>query len=170
MFKGLRNGSQPVAVKQLHDGGEDVARALLREVRALRLVSSDINVVQLHGVVLDQEQPAMVLELCEASPLPSPCRHPAGHHTGEGPACPCVRSPLACCPYSPRWTTERTASSESRCQPHLSAGQAPVRLGGRCPGSRALCKWRPRVASEEGCPSCGDGPAVGHPPCCISST
>lgn len=65
VFKGLRNGLQPVAVKQLHDGGDDVARALRREVRALKLVSANANVVQLYGVVLDGDTPAMVLELCE---------------------------------------------------------------------------------------------------------
>lgn len=70
VFRGLRNGVQPVAVKQLHEGGADLARALMREMRTLRLVSRDANVVQLYGAVLDGPAPAMVLELCEVMPLP----------------------------------------------------------------------------------------------------
>lgn len=69
MYKGLRNRVQPVAVKLLRDSGDDVTRSLEREMRALRLVSKNVNVVQLFGVVLGDGAPAMILELCEVLTL-----------------------------------------------------------------------------------------------------
>ena len=78
VFRGRRNGVQPVAVKHLRDnGGDDVMqRALRREIRTLRLVSADANVVQFYGAVLDGAVPAMVLEYCEV-------RRPPGHPSAQ---------------------------------------------------------------------------------------
>ncbi len=133
VFRGLRNGVQPVAVKHLRNssGGNDVTlRALRREIRTLRLVSADANVVQFYGAVLDGAVPAMVLEYCEVR---RPPRHPAV--TGRAARGPGQAVPV----WPPHRVVFPSLPTAHRMKPNLICRKTDVWTGAATPVAQMLC-------------------------------
>lgn len=62
VYKGVRSGVQPVAIKVLHEVNDAEAAAFAEEVELLRSLSFDGNIVQFYGACLQPESIMMVLE------------------------------------------------------------------------------------------------------------
>ncbi|KAL3148068.1 hypothetical protein ABBQ38_014354 [Trebouxia sp. C0009 RCD-2024] len=75
VYKALRQGVQPVAVKQITQADEWQMTQFIKEINLMEKLSFDRNIVQFYGAVLSAPAPMLVLEFMEGGDLRDALSH-----------------------------------------------------------------------------------------------
>lgn len=82
VYKALRQGVQPVAVKKITQADEWQMTQFIKEINLMEKLSFDRNIVQFYGAVLSAPAPMLVLEFMEGGDLRDALSHDTANELG----------------------------------------------------------------------------------------